>query len=425
MTDVPFLVFRAGFITLMTLGMMASLTRFRFKRLKLLCILAAYCLWAVALSLILLLLGGELLLLRLFFFVISIPAMFLSYWAATDSPSQAVFNYVTQIMLSMLMASMVRWLTDYFGLSGFVNILLMALLYVAVIFLEWHFLRKPFHILMEVMPTRWSVLTIIPCALFGYLIFLAAWPASYLDSFQQRIYIYAAVIPIVFVYIAVFRSLVAQYRSQKELQNAALLSLQISALKEKMQKVREVEEDVRIQRHDLRHQLQTVTELVSRGDRESALDFLDAARKRLDEQAVISWCRQPVLDAVFSSYFEQARRQNIPVKANISLPETLPVDEGELAVVLANALENAINANMALPVERRELSCRALGTPTLLLEIANPCGSPVVFNDNRLPVAQNEGHGFGVQSISAFCSKYGAVCRFELADGVFKLNVVL
>ncbi|RHT72479.1 hypothetical protein DW741_06085 [Ruminococcaceae bacterium AM28-23LB] len=63
-----------------------------------------------------------------------------------------------------------------------------------------------------------------------------------------------------------------------------LLTVQISALKEKLQTVQEVEEDIKIQRHDLRHRLQTVTELVARGDTESALKFLDAAQKHLDEQ---------------------------------------------------------------------------------------------------------------------------------------------
>ena len=36
-----------------------------------------------------------------------------------------------------------------------------------------------------------------------------------------------------------------------------------------------MEEAVRIQRPDLRHQLQAVSELVARGDREAALGFLD------------------------------------------------------------------------------------------------------------------------------------------------------
>ena len=425
MKNTIFLVFRTLFITIMTVGMMASLTEFRFGCRKLLCIMAAYSLWAAGSSLILLSLGGELLLLRLFFLTISIPATILTYWAATDAPAQAVFNYMTQIMVSTLSASMIRWLTESLDLSLVVNILLMCVFYFTVIYLEWRFLRKPFRRLIKIMPTRWGVLTLIPCAYCIYLILVSAWPGSYLENKFQRLYVYAAVIPLIFVYIAVFKSLLAQYRIQLEQHSAALLAVQITALKEKLQRVKEVENGIRIQRHDLRHQLQIVTELVVQGDREAALEFLDVARERLDEKMEIRWCRPPVLDAVFSSYFDQAKNQGIPVEAKISLPDALPVDEGELAIVVANALENAIHANLLLPQEQRKIRCKMVGTPGIMLEIFNPCDSDVPFDSNGLPIAKREGHGLGVQSISAFCRKNGAVCQFDLIDGWFRLRLVL
>lgn len=115
---------------------MASLTDFRFGHKKLLCILAVYSVWIVVSNTVLLRLGGELLLLRLFYLTISLPAILLTYWAANDTPTQAVFNYTTQIMISSLSASMIRWLTDALGLSAFVNILLMCVFYCTVIYLE-------------------------------------------------------------------------------------------------------------------------------------------------------------------------------------------------------------------------------------------------------------------------------------------------
>ena len=425
MDNVNFFVFRTLLITIMTVGMMASLTEFRFGRRKLLLVLAVYGVWVAGSSLLLLELGGELLLLRLFYLTISLPSILLTYWAANDTPAQAVFIYSTQIMVSALSASILRWLTESLGLSWTVNVVLMVGVYLGIIGLEWRYLRKPFRMLIRVIPDHWGVLTIIPCVFCGYLILLSTWPGSYLENDAQRIYVYATIIPLVFVYIAVFKSLLAQYRTQMERQNAALLTVQIAALKEKLQKVKEAEESIRIQRHDLRHQLHMVTELVSRGDQAAALEFLDAAQARLDEQKKIRWCGPPVLDAVFAFYFDQAKAQSIPVQATIALPDTLPVDESELAIVLANALENAIHANQPLPQEQREIRCKMVGTPGIMLEITNPCAGEVSFDSNGLPVAQREGHGLGVQSISAFCKKYAAVCRFDLTDGWFRLRLVV
>ena len=102
---------------------------------------------------------------------------------------------------------MIRWLTESLGLSAFVNILLMGAFYAAAIYLEQRFLRKPFRMLIQVIPARWEVLTLIPCVYCGYLILVSTWPGSYLENTSQRIYVYAAVIPLVFVYIAVFKCL--------------------------------------------------------------------------------------------------------------------------------------------------------------------------------------------------------------------------
>ena len=425
MSNTVFLILRALILTIMTLGMMSTLSDFRFGRRKLLCILAIYSLWVIVSSLALLHCGGELLLLRFFYFTISIPATVLTYWTTNDTPTQAVFNYMTQILLSVLAISIIRLLTESLGLAIRVNILLMCVFYGVIIYLEWRFLRRPFRTLIQMLPAQWGVLTLIPCMFCIYFIFLASWPESYLCNSSQIIYVYAAVIPLVFVYIAVFKSLLAQYRIQMERQSATLLAVQISALKEKLRRVKEVEEDVRIQRHDLRHQLQTVTELVARGDNDAALAFLNAARKRLDEQKVIRWRLPPVLDAVFSSYFDQSKKQGIRISAKISLPSTLPVDEGELAIVLANALENAVHANLELPREQREIRCKMVGTPGIMLEISNPCAGNLVFDSNGLPLSRREGHGLGVQSISAFCRKNEAVCQFSLIDGWFRMRLVL
>ena len=132
-----------------------------------------------------------------------------------------------------------------------------------------------------------------------------------------------------------------------------------------------------------------------------------------------------MLDAVFSSYFKQAKQQGIRVTAKIALPDELPVDEGELAIVLANALENAIHANAGLPPAKREIRCKMVGNPGIMLEIANPCDKKVTFDVRGLPVAEAKGHGLGVQSISAFCQRNDAVCQFALTDGWFQLKLIL
>ena len=160
------------------------------------------------------------------------------------------------------------------------------------------------------------------------------------------------------------------------------------------------------------------------GRTEEALSLIGAAQARLEESRPVRWCRPPVLDAVFSTCFGQAGRQGIRVEAELTLDETLPVDEAELAMVFANALENAIHACQALPEGERVLRCKAISRPGLMLEVANPCAGPVDFDGEGLPRSEKTGHGLGSRSIRAFCQKHGALCRFEYRDGWFTLRII-
>ena len=422
---IGFQTVRVLFITVMTLLMMASLTEFRFKYKTLLLIVGLYVLWVAAVCGILLFLGGQILLLRLFILFVSLPAIIIAHWAALDTPAQAVFNYMSQITFSLLIASICRTLTHYFALSDMANLFLMACIYLPLIYCEWNFLRPRFRVLVAVLPNRWAILTLIPCVFCFYLLYVAAWPQHYIDSPVQTAYLYMGMFPLIIVYLAVFKSLYDQYHDQVERQNAALMSVQVAALQQRLQVIQTAEENIRIERHDLRHRLQTLAELVARGDNRSALAFLHSATERLDEQKTVRWCQPPVLDAMFSSYFSQAQHHNIHLEAKISLPNDLPVAEGDLAIVIANALENAIHACLALPPEQRQISIKIVHAPSLMLEIYNKCAAPVVLDAQGLPMTKQKGHGLGVLSISAFCRKYGAVYQFEQKDGGLSLRIIV
>ena len=214
------------------------------------------------------------------------------------------------------------------------------------------------------------------------------------------------------------RQMAAQYRVD-------MLAMQTQALRSRMEAVRAAEDAIRVERHDLRHRLQTARELVLQDSRQKALELLDDAESRLNEIKPVRWCPPPVLDAVFSSYFDQAERCGIEVKAGIALNSELPVDEAEFAIVMANVLDNAIQACMQLSEPEREINCKVIAHPSLMVEVQNPVKEPVAFDGMGRPVSGREGHGVGTQSVAAFCKRYGAICRYECTQGRFTFRLVI
>lgn len=357
-------------------------------------------------------------------FTVTLPYILVTLWCSQYRDFRAAFSIITGLFVGCIgtanemLTELLLQHTKYCEYYSFA-------VRVISFFLMFFILRRfsvTYRQMLHQLNRSWGILCLIPFSVFITMLYAISNSAN---SVTIIVLFYGLLVACSGAYYLMYLFFDRVQKENSARYEAQLSTLQVSALRNRMEAVRVAENAIRTERHDLRHRLQAVAELVSRGDKKSALEFLDAAQRRLDEQKEIRWCRPPVLDAVFSSYFNQAKNQGILVEANIALPDTLPVDEGELAIVLANALENAIHANLKVPQGQRQIRCKMVATPSVILEISNPCAGDVSFDGDGLPITRQSGHGLGVQSISAFCRKNGAVCHFDLTDDWFRLRLVL
>ncbi|HJB98874.1 MAG TPA: GHKL domain-containing protein [Candidatus Flavonifractor merdavium] len=358
------------------------------------------------------------------FFTVTLPYILVTLWCSQYRDFRAAFSIITGLFVGCIgtanemLTELLLQHTKYCEYYSFA-------VRVISFFLMFFILRRfsvTYRQMLHQLNRSWGILCLIPFSVFITMLYAISNSAN---SVTIIVLFYGLLVACSGAYYLMYLFFDRVQKENSARYEAQLSTLQVSALRNRMEAVRVAENAIRTERHDLRHRLQAVAELVSRGDKKSALEFLDAAQRRLDEQKEIRWCRPPVLDAVFSSYFDQAKNQGILVEANIALPDTFPVDEGELAIVLANALENAIHANLKVPQGQRQIRCKMVATPSVILEISNPCAGDVSFDGDGLPITRQSGHGLGVQSISAFCRKNGAVCHFDLTDDWFRLRLVL
>ena len=359
----------------------------------------------------------------LFAMTIHIPLILLFFTLSRFRGWRLIFQQLSVVLFCTLIHHISGLIYYLSGSRFWVLVLSCAVLSAWVIWFLVRFLRPLFFQILLELHRGWWLICLVMATYYIIAVYLIP---GYAGFDRSSSIIKPAIALLMLGVYSILMFLFLNVRKESEARHSAQMSaLQLSALRSRMEAVKAAEDTIRTERHDLRHRLQAVAELVSRGDNQTALEFLDAAQKRLDERKEIRWCRPPVLDAVFSSYFDQAQRQGIQVEAKLALPDALQVNESELAIVLANALENAIHANLTLPPALREIRCKMVGSPGVMLEISNPHTGEISFDSSGLPVAKKEGHGLGVQSICAFCRKNGAVCQFDQSDGWFRFRLVL
>ena len=179
-------------------------------------------------------------------------------------------------------------------------------------------------------------------------------------------------------------------------------------------------------RHDLRHQLNQISMLVEEGDMEGLRGFLAQSVSRIPSLEM-RFCENNAADSVVGYYCGLCRREGIPIHVRLDLPETLPVDEMDLCLVLSNLLENALEASLRTAAARRQIAVTAYlhAARLLLIEVENPFDGTVKENDGVFRSSKRKGDGVGLQSVRHIAERSGGASTFTYQDGVFRARVML
>ena len=360
---------------------------------------------------------------RLGVLTVTVPYILFTLWCSRYRGLRVVFNICTCLWLGCIgnAAGMIAQalLPESPGIDIVVRLIAYLALYVVLRSLKNYYQR-----MLLLLDRGWGILCLI--SIFTFLTVL--YMANNL-LVQNPLIVSFAILGVTLVCTCAYGLIYlffGRVLREYELRNIQqMMDVQIGAIERQLAATSAAEEAIRIQRHDLRHQWTLLSVLIGQGDKEAIKDFIGAVQKQLDEAAPACWCKNAMLNAVFTCYFAQAKQQGITVEAKLAIGEQLPVPAAELSMVFANALENAITSCLALPLEQRKIICKCIEHPCLMLQVENPYQGEVYFDSEGLPIAASPGHGIGTRSIAAFCQKHHAVWNYQVQDGWFKLRISL
>ena len=185
-------------------------------------------------------------------------------------------------------------------------------------------------------------------------------------------------------------------------------------------------EEARQARHDMRHQMNQLSALAEAGDLDGLKTYLAKTVSRIPELDM-SFCENRAADSVVGYYCALAKREGIPFCAKLDLPQTLPVDEIDMCLVLSNLLENAFEASLRIaPARRRiELTAYLHGNSLALIQVENTYDGVIREKDGVFLSSKRKGDGVGLQSVRHIAEKSGGVSTVTYQDGLFCAKVML
>lgn len=281
----------------------------------------------------------------------------------------------------------------------------------------FRFFRRPFQSSAQELEGNWVPLLLLPVillALHSYFLSDATVPAVLL-------LLMSAALAAFWVLARLMTALAAEAQARQS-------RLQMAALRQDYELLQKKLELGRNHRHDMRHHILALSTLLQQGDLEAALNYVSDWQGQLSQVETRSWCHSAPVNAVLSAYLTQAEEAGCTLEIKVSLPPEIPVEELDLCVALANALENAIHACQAAPEDQRRirLELALADHRRLTLHVENTCAQPVEIGQDGFPVTEHrEGHGQGLKSIATVAEKYHGMFQCSYSEGLFTLRTVL
>ena len=190
-------------------------------------------------------------------------------------------------------------------------------------------------------------------------------------------------------------------------------------------------EEVRRDRHDLRHHLLLLKSIRDNRDWDS-LDQLLAGYPDLDlPDRPLLYCENEAVNAILSYFGEKAAEHGVGYIVKMDLPETVFVSKPDLTVLFGNLLENALEACAKVNKDAfihvsGGLAATPSGTKTIALIVENSYAEePHVSENGVFRSTKHRDDGIGVASVRNIAERYNGASSFLFKDGIFTASVLL
>ena len=197
-----------------------------------------------------------------------------------------------------------------------------------------------------------------------------------------------------------------------------LLEAEIRSYENQFGIIRQSQHNIRALKHDMKHHIKMLTDMVADGEREAALAYLASMGAFMENGEEYVDTGNERIDSILNHMISKAKRSGIDVSWKIRIPEHLGLPVFDINVILSNLFENALHALEDVAEPSFHISMRYdRGVLCISMRNHDP-GS----GKSSAPSAE---HGFGLKNIERVAKKYHGSLTAESRDGDFQAVVLL
>lgn len=236
-----------------------------------------------------------------------------------------------------------------------------------------------------------------------------------------------AVLGVYFISFSIFNILFRHYKiKMNELSTEEIFHKESMFVEERLQTYESSKNELRIIKHDLKHVLVTISQLLNHNQIDEALEYIQNYNQKIDSTVnTQNYSTNPIIDSVIAYYVNYCEKHSITLNLQLDeFEELINIPDVEFSVFISNCLENAVNATKKLS-ENKEINFSIINNKgRLVFRIKNSYNGKIKLDSNNLPISNRKNHGIGTTSIQWFVDKYHLDLNYEITKTHFTINIL-
>ena len=212
---------------------------------------------------------------------------------------------------------------------------------------------------------------------------------------------------------------------QKEKYELKLISDITEFQKKNSEEAAAIWSQIRQVRHDIKNHLTVISGELNEGNVEGCKKYLSDLEATVNTMGNMIKSNNPVIDYLVNT--KLSGLDGIEVVITGFVGDFSDVEDSDLACILGNILDNAIEAQKSVEGEKKiELAFRENGKDRVIV-CKNTVAAPVLANNKELKSTKKDpsSHGLGHIIVTRTVEKYGGMVDWFDLDGMFGVQIIL
>lgn len=202
------------------------------------------------------------------------------------------------------------------------------------------------------------------------------------------------------------------------------VNLLLQAQKEYYDELCSSQQEIRQSRHDQKNLLLAILAELDHHNIPKLYRMINSRLKRLD-RVLLANPRDSVLESILYVKQQGAKRHGIRIDGEIKLTKEPVADELEIAVMLSNLLDNAVES-LVRDHAHDPIRCMVYERgENLMLVVENSVHHPVNVRNLATTKADKKYHGLGLPSVQTLANENGGMLEISCENNTFVASVVL